>query len=314
MGVEDYDGVGAKTAQNLKDAGFTKAMDIARKKPETLSDETGIGEKRCGNIIEQAREEVRNGNAFSTGNDVKNREDERRKITTSSDELDNLLGGGVPEGYITEFYGKNSSGKTQMSLQLSVNAQRPVDEGGLDQQVVFIDTEDTFTSERIEEMAEAEGMDPEEALENIFVAKPLNSDDQIEITKEARQMCSEEDVGLVVVDSIIAHLRSEYSGRGELTERQEKLGELMEELKSMAADHDVAVVITNQVHVDPGQQFGDPTKPVGGNILSHNATFIVYLQCYSKKKEKWNAQLRDSPNLPDMEVLFSIDEDGIKDF
>lgn len=313
--VSDYDGVGARTAQKLKDAGYGQAMDIARKKPETLSEETGVGESRCEDIVEQAREQVRDGKAFMDANQVREEQNNKNKLSTSSDDFDKLLGGGVPQGHITQFYGENSSGKTQTCLQLAVNAQKPVEDGGFGQKAIYIDTEESFIADRVAQIAEENGMDPDETLDNIYVATPMNSSDQIDITKNARRQCAQEDVGLVVVDSVIAHFRAEYDGRNELGERQDKLGTVMEDLKAIAADHDVAVAITNQVMSNPGAApFVDPTEPIGGNILSHNSTFIVYLQERSSNKGKWAANLRDSPSLPDREILFSIDEAGISDY
>lgn len=315
MSFDDYEGVGTKTAQNLEDAGYTEAMQLARKKPENLSDETGIGEGRCESIIKQARDKVRSGSAFSDGKQQREMQRDRLRITTGSDAVDKLLGGGIPGDYITELYGKNSSGKTQMSLQLTVNAQLPEEEGGADAGAIFIDTEDTFSPDRVEQMAEAQGLDPEEVLENIYVSKPFDSDDQLDVTMDANELCAQKDIGIVVVDSIIAHLRTEYnSGRGELTERGEIMGNIIDELKDIASTHNVPVVMTNQVYDDPGEMFGDPTTPVGGNIVSHAATFIVYLQQRSAKKEKWAANLKDSPNMPDDVALFTINDKGIRDF
>ncbi|HID73689.1 MAG TPA: DNA repair and recombination protein RadA, partial [Thermoplasmata archaeon] len=75
--------------------------------------------------------------------------------------------------------------------------------------------------------------------------------------------------------------------------------------------HNACVAVTNQVQAKPDMFFGDPTKPIGGHIVGHTATFRIYLR--KSKGGKRIARLIDSPNLPEGEAVFTVSEDGIRD-
>ena len=307
--IEDLKGVGDKTATSLREAGYFDVLSVARTSSGTLADVTGMTDNKADTIITNAREHIKS-DSFATGKEVQEQQSELKRISTGSNAFNDLMYGGVPTNYITETYGAFGSGKTQISHQLAVNVQRPIDEGGLGRECIFIDTEDTFTADRVVDMAKAHGMDPDEALENIYVAKAFDSGHQINVTKDAYKMCAENDVGLVIVDSIIAHFRADYGGRGELADRQDKLNSHLKDLKRIASTFDIAVYITNQIMHDPGEMFGNPIKPVGGNILAHASAFRIWLR---SKKNSNVARLVDSPNLPPGEAEFVIETDGIRD-
>jgi DNA repair protein RadA len=234
-----------------------------------------------------------------------------QRISTNSDNVDEILGGGVETQAITEFYGEYGSAKTQISHQLSCNVQLPEDDGGLNREVVYLDTEDTFTPTRIEQMAEANGQDPDEVLEGIHVARAFNSDHQMLLADEAQEICQNNDVGLIIVDSLTAQFRSDYVGRGELAKRQQKLNKHMTTLLRLANSHNAAVVVTNQVMSNPDQMFGDPTKAIGGHIVAHNSAVRLYLR--KSKKDKRIARLVDSPYMPEGEAVFKVKDEGIID-
>ena len=196
-------------------------------------------------------------------------------------------------------------------MSLAVNVQKPIEEGGMGKGAIYIDTESSVLTERIEEIAESKEMDPEETLANIFIAQTIDSSDLLDKVKSARQICSQEDIGLIIIDSISGHFRAEFSGRDELTERQDGIGEVIKNLKELTRAHGVAVAYTNQVYHDPGGGYGDNTIPWGGNIIGLNSTFRVYLQ--DRQSKGWAATLVDSPGLPHQQVRFQIDESGLVD-
>ncbi len=218
----------------------------------------------------------------------------------------------VPEGH--SFIGGTMPTvfhNTQMTHQLSVNVQLPKDKGGLDANALYIDTEGSFRPERIVQMAEALEMDPQDVLSRITVGKAYNSDHQMLLAEKAEQIVDDNNVKVVIVDSLTSHFRSEYVGRGTLAERQQKLNRHLSVLGKMADTHNLAVIVTNQVMASPGLLFGDPTEPVGGHVLGHKSTFRIYLR--KGKAEKRVGKLIDAPHLPDAECVFSVTEDGIGD-
>jgi DNA repair protein RadA len=236
-----------------------------------------------------------------------------RYITTKSENFNNLLGGkGVETKAITEAFGAYGSGKTQLGLQLAVNAQLPLEKGGANGKSVYIDTEGTFRPERVKQLAEGIGANPEKVLKNIFVARAFNSDHQILLLDKVEEMIkNKEPIKLVVVDSLTAHFRAEYSGRGQLADRQQKLNRYIHNLMKLAEKNNLAVYVTNQVMANPAMMFGDPTTAVGGNIVGHASTYRLYLR--RGKKGSRVAKLIDSPNLPDNETVFFISESGLQD-
>ncbi|WEL22887.1 DNA repair and recombination protein RadA [Candidatus Nanohalovita haloferacivicina] len=309
--LEDLDGVGGKTAERLREEGLTNLMEIANMKAGELSGKVdGIGESAAESIVNSAMDLADVG-GFETGTERYKQRQEMRKISTNSESFNELLDGGVETQSLTELYGEFGAGKTQIAHHLAVNVQRSEEEGGLGKGAIYIDTEDTFIPERIEQMAEAQDMDADEVLDNIHVARAFNSDHQMLLAEEAKTICEENDIGLIVVDSLMAHFRSEYVGRGELAKRQQKLNKHMSTLLKAANTHNVAVVLTNQVMDNPDQMFGDPTKAIGGNIVAHNCATIIYLR--KGKKDTRVARLEDSPYLPEGEAVYSITDEGIID-
>jgi len=309
MELEDLPGVGEATAERLREAGYKTLESIAVASAGELKEAAGMGEGAAIKIINAARESMQIG--FMTGTEVLEKRKSLRKITTGSKTLDELLGGGVETQAITEFFGEYGSGKTQLCHQLAVNVQLPVDQGGLEKSAIFIDTENTFRPERITQMSEALGLDPITTLDNIIVARAYNSDHQMLMAEKAEDLLKEYNVGVIAVDSLTSQFRSDYTGRGMLADRQQKLNRHMHSLQRLSDIYNVAVVVTNQVMTRPDFFFGDPTAPIGGHIVGHSSTFRIYLR--RSKGGKRVARLIDSPSLPEGEAIFMVVKDGIRD-
>ncbi|MCI0496694.1 MAG: DNA repair and recombination protein RadA [Thermoplasmata archaeon] len=308
--MEDLPGVGPSTAQKLRDAGFRDLMSLAVTSPSELANVADVGENVAAKIIAAAKKEADIGD-FQTGLQVLEDRKLVGKLHSGSDVLDALLGGGFETKAITEMFGEYGSGKTQIVHQLAVNVQRTADEGGMEGHAIFIDTENTFRPERIVQMASAAGVEPEEALSRIHVARAFNSHHQMLLAEKAKEVADTIPVRLLVVDSLTAHFRAEFLGRGALAERQQKLNKHLHALQRFGDIHNAVVAVTNQVQAKPDMLFGDPTKPIGGHIVGHTATFRIYLR--KSKGGKRIARLIDSPNLPEGEAVFNVSEDGIGD-
>ncbi|MDP6671333.1 MAG: DNA repair and recombination protein RadA, partial [archaeon] len=233
------------------------------------------------------------------------------RVTTGSAEIDALIGGGIETQSITEIYGKYASGKSQWCFVTSVTVQLPKEKGGLGGNCLYIDSENSFRPERSIQVAKYLGLDPEKALKNIFVARAYNSDHQMLLVDKAEEMIKEKNIKLLIVDSLMAQFRSEFVGRGQLAGRQQKLNRHMRALMKIAEMNNIAVLVTNQVMSRPDILFGDPTAPVGGNVVAHASKTRIYLR--KSKADKRVAKLVDSPSLPDGEALYRITENGIED-
>ncbi len=311
MTLNDLPGVGPATVEKLIAVGYTDLMAVAVATPGEIVEVTGINEANAKKIIAAARSSLDMG--FQNGDDVLRKREKVIKISTGSKAFDSLLGNGVETGAITECFGQYGSGKTQIAHQLSVNVQTLNDDSGKEPVAVFIDTENTFRPERIIQFAKACKMDPDKVLKNIKVARAYNSDHQMLLAEKVEDLIKKQglNVKLIVMDSLTAHFRAEFVGRGTLAERQQKLNKHMHVLLKLADTHNLCVYCTNQVMARPDMFFGDPTEAIGGNIVAHNSTFRVYLR--RGKKGTRVAKLVDSPNMAEAECPFVITEGGIKD-
>ena len=336
--LEDLPGVGPATADKLVDNGFESYQSIAVASPGEMSNTADIGESSAADIINAARDAADVG-GFETGAAVLERREEIGKLSWQIDEVDELLGGGIETQSITEVYGEFGSGKSQVTHQMAVNVQLQPENGGLDGGCIFVDSEDTFRPERIDDMVrglddeilademerrEIEGTPSDEEameelveafLDQIHVAKAFNSNHQILLAEKAKELAGEHEesewpIRIVCVDSLTAHFRAEYVGRGELADRQQKLNKHLHDLMRIGDLFNTAILVTNQVASNPDSYFGDPTQAIGGNILGHASTFRMYLR--KSKGDKRIVRLVDAPNLADGEAVMRVQNEGLK--
>ncbi|HKZ58604.1 MAG TPA: DNA repair and recombination protein RadA [Candidatus Thermoplasmatota archaeon] len=312
MGValEELPGVGPATLEKLKEAGYDDLLSIAVASPGDLAESVDVGITTAQKIIVAARKAADVG-GFETGDVLLARRQNLKRILSGSKALDELLGGGVETQAITEAFGEFGSGKTQLAHQLAVNVTLPEDDGGLNGETLFIDTENTFRPERIVQMAAHKSLDAQEVLKKIRVARAFNSHHQMLLAEKAFELAKEHPIRLLVVDSLTAHFRAEFVGRGTLANRQQKLNTHMHTLLKFGDQANAAIYVTNQVQSKPDTFFGDPTRPVGGHIVGHMATYRLYLR--KSKVPKRIARLIDSPSLPEGEAVFNVTEDGVGD-
>lgn len=307
VSLQDLPGVGAATAEKLENAGYKDLMSIAVASPGEIIEITGMKEIVVRRVIQSARHALKMG--FETGEEVLKKRELVNKISSGSEALDRLLGGGFETGAITECFGEFGSGKTQIGHALCVNLLAKDQEAA----AVYIDTENTFRPERIKQLAEGAGISPEDALKRVMVARAYNSDHQMLLAEKVEELIKEQGlkVKLVVVDSLTSHFRAEFIGRGTLAERQQKLNRHMHTLLKLADAHNLTVYVTNQVMARPDMFFGDPTQAIGGHIVAHASTFRVYLR--KGRKGSRVAKLVDAPNLEEGEAIFMVTVGGLKD-
>jgi len=309
--LTDLPGIGPAVAAKLESAGVFDMMSLAVMSPSSLGDSAGVSSAVARKAIQAARNMLDLG--FVEGTEFAKRRANVFNITTGSKQFNELLGGkGVESKAITEAFGAYGSGKTQLGLTLAVNTQLPAEKGGANGKCVFIDTEGTFRPARIKQIAEGIGANPEKVLKNIFVARAFNSDHQILLLEKITEMIKAgEPIKLLIVDSLTAHFRAEFAGRGQLADRQQKLNRYMHDIMKLAETYNLAVYVTNQVMANPAQMFGDPTTAIGGNIVGHASTYRLYLR--RGKQGSRVAKLIDSPNLPDTECVFWVTNNGVVD-
>ncbi|MCE7734349.1 MAG: DNA repair and recombination protein RadA [Candidatus Heimdallarchaeota archaeon] len=318
--LETIDGIGPTTAKTMYERGMS--YELLHTTPiRELVDVYGIpttsATKYQDSII------LREGGYFTSAFNLHQKQKITESFTYGVESIDELLrineinNLGIIAGNTYEYFGKFRTGKSQICHQLCVTIQLPVHLGGIAKKAIYIDTEGTFSPSRIVNIVSRFNRETdcnfqiEEVLKNIKYARAMNSDQQRAIVYELLKYLSKHpnEYGLLIIDSVTSHFRSEYLGRGTLAERQQTLNQHLSILNRIAESFNLAVIITNQVQSNPNQFFGDPISAVGGNIIGHWAGTRIYL-----KKSKGNARIMkiiDSVVLGQNETVFAITEEGI---
>ncbi len=307
--IEDIPGVGPSTARKLRELGFNTIEALATATVREL-EQAGISEKRAFEIINAARSSI--SLSFIRADELLRMRQNVLRLTTGSKKLDALLGGGLETQTITEFYGEYGSGKSQIAHQLCVNVQLPPERGGLNGGALYIDTENTFRTERIVQMAKHLNLDPDEVVKNIILAEAYTSDHQMFLLENSDKIIKENNIRLIIVDSLTAHFRSEYLGRESLAERQQKINKHMHKLIRLARAFNAVACVTNQVMASPNVFFGEPIRPIGGHVVAHTSHTRIFLRKAARGPIRI-ARLVSSPYLPEGEAVFKITENGIED-
>jgi len=308
--IEDLPSVGQATAEKLREIGYSTIEALATATVAELV-AAGIGEKKAAEIIAAARQAIEI--SWVTAKDLASLRMNVGRITTGVKQLDALIGGGVETQSITEFYGEFGSGKSQLCHQLAVCVQLPVERGGLNGAALYIDTENTFRIERIESIAKRFGLDFDEVSKRIIYAEAYTSDHQMLLLEKSDRVIKENNVRLIIIDSLTSHFRSEYIGRQTLAERQQKLNKHLHKLIRLARAFNAAAVVTNQVMARPDEFFSPAAvSPVGGHIVGHTSHTRVFLR-KSVGRNIRIARLVSSPYLPEGEAVFKITENGLED-
>ena len=234
---------------------------------------------------------------------------ERQILLKTNTVIDDLFGGGLSAGQTVEIYGEYASGKSQTIVTLVVEA---ADKGT----VVYIDAEDTFSRNRIIQVAKERGKDVNKISNNILLFSPDNWEEQLAVASQLPDPLPSK-LQLIVLDSLMALFRStpEFAGRQNLGKRQELIRWHLRQLKRKAKAEGCIVVYTNQVYDDP---VANPFLPdwasqqaAGGHSVYHLGDYRIFL-----RKAMGNiriARLVDSVDTPPSERIFRINEKGIDD-
>lgn len=303
-------GIGSSVAEKLQSSGYHSLLDVALMSPAELCSMTGFGPEVAEKVINSARAGGLH-QRFASCSELLEKENKNLRISTGCQAFDDLIGGGVEIGAITEAFGENASGKTQLAYQLAVNNYL-LDKTHI---TLVLDTELRFKASRIEEIAKSRGIHESKVknlLDSVKIVQVMDSYDMLKWTQQIKDVISNgENVKLVIVDSIMAHFRAEFIGRSQLAERQQKLVVLLHTLNKLAKTYNFAVYLTNHVMSKPDAFFGDPSTHLGGHVIGHFSENRLYLR--KGKKGTRIVKLVDSSNMPEAEAIFTITSQGIVD-
>lgn len=310
-------GVSATDLKKAKEAGFNTVRSLVMHSKSHLLDVRGFSDAKVDKLLDACRKALSNPSergGFVTAATFREMRKDIVKITTGSKAVDEVLAGGIQTRSITEIHGEWRCGKTQLCHTLAVSTQLPFEMGGGYAKVAYIDTEGTFRSERILEIAERYGMDGEAVLENIMIARTFTHEQMEDALLTIAGKMAEEPFKLLIVDSVMAHYRVDFTGRGELSGRQQRLGQFMSKLSKLADEFNLAIVCTNQVQSDPGAMaFAgvEPKKPIGGHVLAHASTIRL---CVRKgRAEARVLKVMQGPDLKEQDAEFMISNGGVVD-
>eukprot|EP00075_Anas_platyrhynchos_P017184 XP_027306437.1 meiotic recombination protein DMC1/LIM15 homolog isoform X2 [Anas platyrhynchos] len=274
-------GINVADIKKLKSVGICTIKGIQMTTRRALCNVKGLSEAKVDKIKEAANKLIEPG--FLTAFEYSEKRKMVFHISTGSQEFDKLLGGGIESMAITEAFGEFRTGKTQLSHTLCVTAQLPGPSGYTGGKIIFIDTENTFRPDRLRDIADRFNVDHDAVLDNVLYARAYTSEHQMELLDYVAAKFHEEAgiFKLLIIDSIMALFRVDFSGRGELAERQQKLAQMLSRLQKISEEYNVAVFVTNQMTADPGATMtfqADPKKPIGGHILAHASTTRISLR------------------------------------
>lgn len=308
--LEDLKSLTKELFDKLNSAGFTTIESLSWQTPDELSERLKIDIKQSELIIKEAISLL--DEKLITASELLELEEKKKYITTGSKELNDLLGGGIFTGEITELSGEFATGKTQICFQLSINVQLPEEQGGLNGGVYYIDTEGTFSSNRIFQIATNNGLDPNKFLKNIAVTRTYNSDHLMFLIMNAEKLIEERNIKLFIIDSIASHFRAEFIGDERLVPRQQAVMRLAETLKHLVEKYNIAIVVTNQVIATIDESIFDKSPhPALGFAWAHRPHQRILLR--KGRGQARIARMYDSSRLPDRECVFFLTEKGITD-
>eukprot|EP00002_Diphylleia_rotans_P030876 TRINITY_DN6390_c0_g1_i6.p1 TRINITY_DN6390_c0_g1~~TRINITY_DN6390_c0_g1_i6.p1 ORF type:complete len:356 (+),score=58.69 TRINITY_DN6390_c0_g1_i6:76-1143(+) len=304
-----------------KDLTSTSAADLAR--------EIGVAPEDAMQILKSGRTENTERRMLSSGRsalELLKKERTQTPISTSSTELDRLLGGGVSLNKITEFCGVPGIGKTQLGIQLALNVQRPSEQGRLSGECIYIDTEGSFIPERVYEMAvswvdafieknpestEQSGkiaVSPENLMSHIHYYRIRNVTEQIALNHALPKfLATHPQVRLIVVDSITFHFRHDFDDMGQ---RSRLLQSSAQSFLNLAEQYNLAVVLMNQATTKIDSESDAHLAPALGESWGHTCTHRIIL--YWSQGQR-HAYLSKSPTLKPQTVVYQVTGKGIED-
>ncbi len=310
LSVDQLEGVGAVTKKKLETFGVKNIVDICVRGGKELQQITGVDKAKTNNWVFQCQKILEDRDLIRKSdmsvNELMTYQQNYPRLATKCDEVDELFGGGVIPEAVYEVYGEFGSGKTQFCLTLTAEALAK------DMNVIWLDCEDTFRPTRLKEILLARELltedDVESKLNRMKYFHTPNSEQLMGTVNSLSEMMWETKPRLLVLDGAIGQFREEYLGRGTLAERQNQIARLMTHIKNISYYFRCTVVFTNQVQSDPAVMFGDPIKPIGGNIVGHASTYRVY---FKKSGKKRLARMIDSPEHAMKDASYCLNQKGI---
>jgi DNA repair protein RadB len=221
------------------------------------------------------------------------------KVSTGAKVLDSLLGGGLERGIITTLFGPAGSGKSNIAMLAAIT----VAEQG--KKVVFIDTENSLSIERIKQLR-PQGY--KQISKNLIILEPTNFEEQKKFFSDLYEIMALEKPDLIVVDSIAMLYRLELGSEEDIQITNKEMAHQLAILSEIARKKNIPVLITNQVYADFDSK---DIKMVGGDLLKYWSKSIIKLEIVDgvRKASIWKHRSLPSGS----EVYFEIVNSGLNE-
>lgn len=305
--LEAITGIGPTTAKKLQDAGISSTEMLAYQVPGDLRIR-GLKEDKLAEFIRLARD-LLPFTKLRPATEIEEELNHTPQLTTGSPTLDNRLQGGLYAGSLVEFYGLSASGKSQWCHQLAVTSHLPQEQGGLESKVLWIDAEESFTPLTIRVMTKRFGLDPDSVLKNIDVICILHEEHMREFLDRLTTVCSEKEIGLVIVDSLGKLFAMELVGIASYDICRYHLIQTLERFRYIALTTGTTFVYTNRMHRSHSRDWqGMVTRPMNGKYMRHVADYIFKL-----KSTRWNKkelELEKHASIGSFDTKFVLDWGG----
>jgi len=323
MKLTDVKGIGVETANKLEKVGITTVEELALLNPDELRAILGWGYKKAKESIEDAIKLSLDSLILTkTAREI---EEERKarvfRISTGSESLDRILGGGIESDSVTAVAGDLGTGKTQLCFTTIVNTIKD------NRRAIYIETEPSiFRLERVLEIAKNRGVEisPDNdiiVIPSSFIRDPSTLHLAYLRAEKVMEEKKDKPVGLLCVDSFAQPFRTYYTARETLPDRSKMIFKHMATLQRLSSQHNIAILLTGQVFPAPDAKltgmarakYGMSKIPALGDAFGHSATIWISLQKISEKRRQWQATVFDSSYLPFESTIFAIGPKGIQD-
>ena len=313
ISISQLKGLGSVSVKKLNTFGVFTLYDLCVRGSQELQEITGANKETSDSWVFKAKEMLEDKGIIRKSDmdciELLEYQENQSRLKINVESIDNMFGGGLRPESLYEIYGEFGSGKTQFCYTLTAEV---IAKG---ENVIWIDCEDTFKPRRLVEILIAKGYatDVESSksmLKCVTYLYAPNTENLMGIINNMSERMLQDKPKLVVVDGSVGQFREEYLGRGTLAARQNQLARLMTHLKNISYYFVCTVLFTNQVQTDPSVMFGDPIKPIGGNVVGHASTYRLY---FKKAGKKHIARMVDSAEDATQDVEFVLDSKGISE-
>ena len=295
MEIDDINGIGPATVESLNNSGINSIEELANSSVEDIAN-AGMSTSRAKDIKFKAKQ---NTVTWQTGVEVQEEYDNKNRIKSNIEKLDEYMEGGFEESSVVSIWGDSDTGKSQLAQKMLVEGYEQTGKPA-----ILIETEkDRFRPERIKALASKE-----DTLENIIRVKAYDIEQQY--SSYGKIMNEFEEVSVVVIDSLTAQIRlsPDFQGRQDLPERSNVVKEHLSKIEDISEYLECPVLFTNQASVNP-DSYGANIVQYGGKLIQYVA--LYHLQMKQAQGELFEVNIQQHPSTGNNSLLIDIGENSI---